>query len=55
MVQVAKPMFWGMGFHFQKPQIDLKAKNWLEGCRRSRRTSRRKMCTWGVIQLRHGR
>ena len=32
MVLVAKPMLWGMGIiwdHFQKPHIDMKAKNWI--------------------------
>ena len=31
--------------HFQNPQIDLKGKNWVEGCRRSRSTSRSEILT----------
>ena len=38
MVLVAKPMFWGMENHLgpfseasDQPQINLKAKNWVEG------------------------
>ena len=33
MVLVASPMFWGIGIiwdHFQKPQIELKVKNWVQ-------------------------
>ena len=43
---------WGIIWdHFQKPQIDLKPKNCVAGCRKSRRTSRSKILTWGVTQL----